>query len=1357
MRIAIIDIIGIPYDGTTVYKQGLGGSESAVIYISEELTLLGFDVTVFCNCTDHASPGVYRGVHYRPLTDLVEDHEFDIVISSRTVIPFARPEDYPRLGDNRSLPFQSYKLYDRILSRARMRVLWMHDTFCLGDNLIEELAVENRITDIFTLTDFHLTYVANCHHGRRRMFEVLKPKLFITRNGARRHIEQVDITAKDRNLFVYNASVTKGMVPLVNEVWPIVKQNIPEARLKVIGGYYRVSATADPDQQELDWRRMVADPKYSQLAIEFTGVIPQREIASILAQANFMIYPCDFPETFGISTLESLLYNTPVITCRFGGLEETAAAGSCYLLDYPVVPNGLFPEIDRGQQVQKFAEMAVRAYRDPYLHQQKQYYCNTIKDLAGWDSVALQWKQWFYRKTGEYLARDEYVKVSKINRRVHKIWGRRYHNTVEFESYKAGTEQPIVVVSTFYNAAPYLERFIKSIASQDYDNYRVVMINDASTDNSEQVIQAVMAQLPANIQSKFQLQNNTVNVGAVQNQITAFRQIQDTNSIVMIIDGDDWLVNDNTIFNYFNAVYDGTTEFTYGSCWSVVDNIPLISQPYPESVKQSRSYRQHKFNWILPYTHLRTFKAYLIRDIPDSNFQDNAGQWYRAGGDGSVFYSLIEAADPNQVKCLQDVVYNYNDASPLNDYKVNAQEQTQTANEIVGSNNIVKTQGNNIVIPQAKKRILIAIPTAKYIEPETFKSIYDLEIPDQYQVDFQYFYGYNIDQVRNLIADWVVKGYDYLFSVDSDIAFPPDTLKKLLAHDVDIVSGLYIQRKPGQHILEIYERNSQGGVTNVAYEKIANQALVEIAGCGFGCVLVKGEVMRSMEYPHFKYHSAIDHADTISEDVYFCRQALNRGFKIFADTTVKCRHIGSSEFLVGTNLAPPPPPAAVDPVLAQLKKIAGENHVSQNHRKYLNNMTATPQVVYDIGANVLEWTRLAKSKWPQAQVIPFEAMNEVEPLCQGLVDQYYLGVLSDADNRVVNFYQNLMVPWGNSYYLENEQLSLGGKAFDENSAVKKIAMTLDTVVEQRGYAYPDLIKLDVQGAELDILRGAAKCLQSCSDIIIEMQHTNYNIGAPLIEEVTAYLGNQGFEPVACIDVKEYDGDYHFKKKIVKPQRAYILHTTDPRSLEYAQTCAQSCDAVGMPYEYIKGFENLEQKDLWPQISSVIEVKHSMKDSAACATASHMAIWQKIVARQETAIILEHDAMLLHPVNLAIPDDMIVALGYKFENARNYKHQEAGPPNKIVSIRRHSGAHAYALTWRTAKKLLEEVEKRGVLNAVDNFYFMRINDPGDTETQMPLGLMLPTPAICWLRESTIWPSGPSTLNYDLQPEFLEYFQ
>ena len=160
ITLAIIDIIGIPYDGTTVFKQGLGGSESAVTLIARELVQLGFDVTVFNNCEiDHAQPGIYDDVKYRPLRYLSGDHDFDIVISSRTVIPFTDPKDYHRLNDARAMPFKDMELYDRILSRAKMRILWMHDTFCLGDNLIEELAVKNRITDIFTLSDWHLTYI----------------------------------------------------------------------------------------------------------------------------------------------------------------------------------------------------------------------------------------------------------------------------------------------------------------------------------------------------------------------------------------------------------------------------------------------------------------------------------------------------------------------------------------------------------------------------------------------------------------------------------------------------------------------------------------------------------------------------------------------------------------------------------------------------------------------------------------------------------------------------------------------------------------------------------------------------------------------------------------------------------------------------------------------------------------------------------------------------------------------------------------------------------------------------------------------------------------------------------------------
>lgn len=137
-----------------------------------------------------------------------------------------------------------------------------------------------------------------------------------------------------------------------------------------------------------------------------------------------------------------------------------------------------------------------------------------------------------------------------------------------------------------------------------------------------------------------------------------------------------------------------------------------------------------------------------------------------------------------------------------------------------------------------------------------------------------------------------------MFSVDSDISFPPNTLKKLLAHDLDMVSGLYIQRKPGQHILEIYENNDRGGISNIPYDKIKNRGLIEIAGCGFGCVLVKAVVIKEVGYPQFKYHSAVDHAHTISEDVDFCKKALTKNFRIWADTSIQCAHTGQFTFTV---------------------------------------------------------------------------------------------------------------------------------------------------------------------------------------------------------------------------------------------------------------------------------------------------------------------------------------------------------------------------------------------------------------------------------------------------------------------------
>ena len=595
VKIAICDPIGLTYDPTTLEKYGLGGSESATIYQARELQKLGFEVTVFNNCIDsRASEGVYDGVRYVDLSRLHQQNDYtcDIMIGTRSVLPFIPEEHWKDFN-------YPAKVFQQLKRSAKLKVLLLHDTFCSGDHLVEPLIVNGHIDRIFTLSDFHTSYILNCYHGgARRNFEVLKNKVFMTRNGAVKYFNN-DITKKDTNHFVYNASITKGMLPLVQEIWPLVKKKLPNAKLTVIGGYYRFRDGAEPDAQEKMWHELVSRSEFKNLNVTFTGVIPQRQIADILADASFMIYPGAFPETFGISSLESLLYNTPIITTRFGALEETAIDLACYKIDYAIEPNNLFPEINKPEQIRKFVDAVLYAASTPYLHYQKMNACRQVHEIAGWDTVMLQWKQFFYKELGLFLPIDEYRKVSHINSQVERVFGRRFNNPcAQISPYSSGgIEREIDIYSPVYNGEKYIRDCILSVAQQDYDFYTHYIIDDASTDRTVEVAKQTISELPLRIQERFRVIENKENMGSVSNYYHNIgRNADNDDNIVMMLDGDDHLTNDPTIFRYYAYLYDQkNAQFTYGSMWSKADKIPLIAQEYPKEVKKKLGYRGYLF------------------------------------------------------------------------------------------------------------------------------------------------------------------------------------------------------------------------------------------------------------------------------------------------------------------------------------------------------------------------------------------------------------------------------------------------------------------------------------------------------------------------------------------------------------------------------------------------------------------------------------------------------------------------------------------------------------------------------------------------------------------------------------------
>jgi GR25 family glycosyltransferase involved in LPS biosynthesis len=226
-------------------------------------------------------------------------------------------------------------------------------------------------------------------------------------------------------------------------------------------------------------------------------------------------------------------------------------------------------------------------------------------------------------------------------------------------------------------------------------------------------------------------------------------------------------------------------------------------------------------------------------------------------------------------------------------------------------------------------------------------------------------------------------------------------------------------------------------------------------------------------------------------------------------------------------------------------------------------------------------------------------------------------------------------------------------------------------------------------------------------------------------------------------------------------RAYILRIDDPTSRTYSKTCSDSCDDVGLAWEYFEGYQNMTGKMAFaktgiqnlPTEPYQQVANPSSGNKAMCCTAGHFGIWKAISeGAEDAAVVLEHDAIMLHPMNIDIPDNTIVVLGYKLVDPSRYDHEKAGPPNSLIDINGHEGAHAYAITKKTAKILIEEIGRQSIKSAVDNDYFIR----GQRRTSVPLKIASPTPAMGWLRKSTIW-GNSAARNYEYVPSFQQNYK
>jgi len=178
-------------------------------------------------------------------------------------------------------------------------------------------------------------------------------------------------------------------------------------------------------------------------------------------------------------------------------------------------------------------------------------------------------------------------------------------------------------------------------------------------------------------------------------------------------------------------------------------------------------------------------------------------------------------------------------------------------------------------------RIALGLPTNRLIKPKTVKSLLELAARKKLEIIVST-KGYNCAENRNYIAAQAIKkGCTHLLHVDDDMIYEPDTLDKLLAHDKDIVGGLYKTKYEVQDYVIEYLN------TDVMPDK-----LFECAALGTGLLLVKTEVYKKTPQPWYGYVWFDNGMVKESVDWVFCKNARKAGFKVWCDPQVTAKHIG---------------------------------------------------------------------------------------------------------------------------------------------------------------------------------------------------------------------------------------------------------------------------------------------------------------------------------------------------------------------------------------------------------------------------------------------------------------------------------
>jgi len=177
-----------------------------------------------------------------------------------------------------------------------------------------------------------------------------------------------------------------------------------------------------------------------------------------------------------------------------------------------------------------------------------------------------------------------------------------------------------------------------------------------------------------------------------------------------------------------------------------------------------------------------------------------------------------------------------------------------------------------------------------------------------------------------------------------------------------------------------------------------------------------------------------------------------------------------------------------------------------------------PKHIYDVGASNAVWSLMAYDIFPEATFDLFEPLAEIEERYRKALkdSKHQAKFLEDPKHRLHPMALGKESCDGSMFHFPDASsstlLPISNFSHEAPPAQTVKVRTVAELVEKHGFPIPDLIKMDVQGYELDILEGVGPWVKEIGVIYLECWLIrSYNFLTPLFSELTSLLHSKQFE------------------------------------------------------------------------------------------------------------------------------------------------------------------------------------------------------------------------------------------------------